>query len=295
MTIITPILQIKTKALRNSVIADRHPADLWNSKPIPRGLPGPSSDPSPLLDPPRTGSLSGPFSAPRSTPRSFLRSRRRPGKRPGWGWGIGSAPPSPGAGGCRDSATYFHRGAGRPPLAGPQPCWCRPRALPGPRPETWRPPAVARSAGAALRPAAERPGPRGAQGLISRAPTLRAAATRPLIRCRAGRGGAGPGSAEASGCSGLQDLQGGQHGPIPMVWPERLGSLSPIGSGWCQVRFVEPESPLDHSLTPSWQGVPKNPFWPRCSHPGWQPLHLVPQACTFSRVTSEPAAVYPWL
>lgn len=181
VTIIIPILQIKTKALRNSAIADRHPADLWNSKPLPRGLPGPSSGQGPVLDPPRVGFLSGPFSAPRSTPRSFLRSRRGSWKPPGWGWGIGSAPLSPGAGGCSDSSTYFHRGTGRPPLAGPQPCSCRPRAFPGPRPETWRPAAAAPSAGAPLRP----------QPYLTRAHPLRRGGA--PAHSLPGRAGAGPG------------------------------------------------------------------------------------------------------
>lgn len=132
MPVIILILQISTKALRNSGIADSHPADWQNSRSPPRGIPGPSGDPRNPLDPPRGGSLSSPFSAPLPTPRSFLRSRPLLPEAPRLGMGTpagGACCPRRrwdlGVGGCRDNPTYFDREAGRPQLAGPQPCLCR--------------------------------------------------------------------------------------------------------------------------------------------------------------------------
>lgn len=109
-----------------------------------------------------------------------------------------------------------------------------------------------------------------------------------------GRGG---GDGEPS--LGLPRLPGsperGRCVPITTVGPGRPGSLPPVGSGWCQVRFVELEfSSSDHLPPRSWQGAPRKPLCLRRSHPGWQPLHLAPQACTFSRVTSETTAAHPW-
>lgn len=74
-TIIILILQIRTKALRNSATAHGHPADRCDSGTPPRGLSGSSGDPRTPLSPlPVERPFPDPFSAPRPVAGSFLRS-----------------------------------------------------------------------------------------------------------------------------------------------------------------------------------------------------------------------------
>lgn len=110
----------------------------------PEPLPAAAQDPrvthvSPPLAPPRGGPLSESLLRPSAPPAAG------PGRSPGSGASASAArcPRLGGGGGCH-GPTYADRGAGRPQIAGPQPCLCRLKALPGrARPGTWVPPAAA--------------------------------------------------------------------------------------------------------------------------------------------------------
>lgn len=71
-------------------------------------------------------------------------------------------------------------------------------------------------------------------------------------------------------------------GPRKPGCPSLPPSLPPVGSGWCRVRFVGPlfsSWPFAFSLLA--RGT-QQALLPQRLWPGWQPLLLAPQSCTFS-------------
>lgn len=104
------------------------------------------------------------------------------------------------------------------------------------------------------------------------------------------------GAATPRACPGSRVLWRGQRVPVSKSGRRDRASHPPTGSGRCPVRLVEPEcASSDHSPSCSRQETPSKPFCPRRPAPtqAGSLIPHAPQSCTFSRITSEPAAAHP--